>query len=71
MAPTGGERVLSIRSELHHSGVVMVSVEDTGEGLEPGAVDRIFNPMFTTTLTCERPRCPLSTFKRDMLISRV
>ena len=26
----------------------MVSVEDTGKGLESGAVDRIFNPMFTT-----------------------
>ena len=48
MAATDGERVLSIRSEVHHSGGVMVSVEDTGKGLEPGAVDRIFNPMFTT-----------------------
>ena len=48
MAATGGERVLSIRSEVHHSGCVMVSVEDTGKGLEPGALDRIFNPMFTT-----------------------
>jgi signal transduction histidine kinase len=26
----------------------MVSVEDTGTGLGPGAADRIFNPMFTT-----------------------
>jgi len=48
MAAMNGERVLSIRSEVHHSGYVMVSVEDTGKGLEPGAVDRIFNPMFTT-----------------------
>jgi C4-dicarboxylate-specific signal transduction histidine kinase len=48
MAATDGERVLSIRSEVHHSGRVMVSVKDTGKGLEPGAVDRIFNPMFTT-----------------------
>jgi signal transduction histidine kinase len=48
LAATDGERVLSIRSEVHHSGVVMVSVEDTGKGLESGAVDRIFNPMFTT-----------------------
>ena len=48
MATKNGERVLSIRSEVHHSGYVMVSVEDTGKGLEPGAVDRIFNPMFTT-----------------------
>jgi signal transduction histidine kinase len=48
MAAMDGKRVLSIRSEVHHSGRVMVSVEDTGKGLEPGAVDRIFNPMFTT-----------------------
>jgi len=40
--------VLSRRTELHRSGCVMVSVEDTGKGLEPGAVDRIFDPMFTT-----------------------
>jgi signal transduction histidine kinase len=48
MAANHGERVLSIRSEIHHSGGVMVSVEDTGKGLEPDAVDRIFNTMFTT-----------------------
>jgi C4-dicarboxylate-specific signal transduction histidine kinase len=48
MAMKNGERVLSIRTEIHHSGDVMVSVEDTGTGPEPGAEDRIFNPMFTT-----------------------
>jgi signal transduction histidine kinase len=48
MAAVNGERVLSIGSEVHHSGYVKVSVEDTGKGFEPGAVDRIFNPMFTT-----------------------
>ena len=48
MALQNEERVLSIRSEIHHSGCVKVSVEDTGKGLEPSAVDRIFNPMFTT-----------------------
>ncbi|WP_245288197.1 MASE4 domain-containing protein [Bradyrhizobium sp. Ec3.3] len=48
MATKNGERVLSIRSEVQHSRYVMVSVEDTGKGLEPDAVDRIFNPMFTT-----------------------
>src|SRR5262249_23086145 len=46
MAATDGQRLLSIRSEVNHSGSVMVSVEDTGKGLEPSAVDRIFNPMF-------------------------
>jgi signal transduction histidine kinase len=48
MATMNGERLLSIKSEVHHSGYVMVSVEDTGKGFEPGSVDRIFNPMFTT-----------------------
>jgi len=48
MATQNGERVLSIRSEVHHSRYVMVSVKDTGKGLEAGAVDRIFSPMFTT-----------------------
>jgi len=48
MATTNGERMLSIRSEIHHPRHVKVSVEDTGEGLKPGAIDRIFNPMFTT-----------------------
>jgi signal transduction histidine kinase len=48
MAATDGKRVLSIKSAVHQSGCVVVSVEDTGQGLEHGAVDRIFNPMFTT-----------------------
>ena len=48
MAATDEKRVLSVRSEAHQSGCVLVSVEDTGKGLEPGALDRIFNPMFTT-----------------------
>jgi signal transduction histidine kinase len=48
MATEDGERVLSLRSEVHDSGSVMVSVEDTGKGVEPSATDRIFNPLFTT-----------------------
>jgi C4-dicarboxylate-specific signal transduction histidine kinase len=48
MATKAEEGVLSIRSEVRHPGYVMVSVEDTGKGLEPGTVDRIFDPMFTT-----------------------
>ncbi|MBR0697014.1 MASE4 domain-containing protein [Bradyrhizobium lablabi] len=48
MAMKDGERVLSIRSEVDHSKYVMVSVKDTGKGLEPGATDWIFNPAFTT-----------------------
>ena len=48
MATEDGQRVLSLRSEVHDSGSVMVSVEDTGKGVEPNAIDRIFNPLFTT-----------------------
>ena len=48
MATTNGERVLSIRSEVHRSKYLLVSVKDTGKGLEPGAAGRIFDPMFTT-----------------------
>jgi signal transduction histidine kinase len=49
MATKNGERVLSIRAELDSSGGdVMVAVEDTGRGIEPGATNRLFNPMFTT-----------------------
>jgi signal transduction histidine kinase len=48
MATEDGERVLCVRSEVHDSGSVMVSVEDTGKGVEPSAIDRIFNPLFTT-----------------------
>ena len=48
MATQDRERVLSIRSEVHHSRYVKVSVKDTGKGLEAGDVDRIFSPMFTT-----------------------
>jgi signal transduction histidine kinase len=48
MATGDGERVLSLRSKVHDSGSLMVSVEDVGKGIEPSAIDRIFNPLFTT-----------------------
>jgi len=48
MAAKGGERVLRVKSDVHESGGVMVSVEDTGAGIDPQHVDRIFNPLFTT-----------------------
>jgi signal transduction histidine kinase len=48
MATNDGERALSIKSELHQPGEVVVSVKDTGKGFEAGVVDRIFEPMFTT-----------------------
>jgi C4-dicarboxylate-specific signal transduction histidine kinase len=48
MATQDGERVLCLRSEIQDSGSVMVSVVDTGTGVEASAIDRIFNPLFTT-----------------------
>src|SRR5262249_45456354 len=48
MGTEDGEGVLSLRSEGQGLGRVMVSVEDTGKCVEPSAIDRIFNPLFTT-----------------------
>jgi signal transduction histidine kinase len=48
MAASDGARVLCVKSEVHDSGGVMVSVEDTGTGVDPKDVDQLFNPLFTT-----------------------
>jgi signal transduction histidine kinase len=48
MAAKDGSRVLSVKSKVHDSDGIMVSVEDTGTGIEPQDIDRIFNPLFTT-----------------------
>jgi two-component system sensor kinase FixL len=41
-------RVLRIKTELGQSSTVHVSVEDTGTGIKPSDVTRLFQPMFTT-----------------------
>ena len=41
-------RVLSIKSVCNGQNCVHVSIEDTGSGIDPSNVDRIFNPLFTT-----------------------
>ena len=41
-------RALRIKTELTHSNNVHVSIEDTGTGIKPSDVDRLFKPMFTT-----------------------
>jgi signal transduction histidine kinase len=41
-------RVLRIKTELSQSNTVHVSIEDTGTGIEPSDVARLFKPMFTT-----------------------
>jgi signal transduction histidine kinase len=48
MATTDGARALGVTSEIHAAGGVMVSVKDTGTGVAPGDVDRLFTPLFTT-----------------------
>jgi signal transduction histidine kinase len=48
MASREAERELWVKSQVHDFGAVMVSVEDTGSGIEPSTVERIFDPLFTT-----------------------
>ena len=48
MATTDGARALGLTSEIDASGGVRVSVKDTGTGVAPENVDRIFAPLFTT-----------------------
>jgi C4-dicarboxylate-specific signal transduction histidine kinase len=43
-----GPRELNVRSELSDSDGVRVSIEDTGHGILPSDVPRVFEPMFTT-----------------------
>jgi signal transduction histidine kinase len=48
MAAKDQPRVLSVKSEAHAGGGVVVSVADTGTGINSQEIDRIFNPLFTT-----------------------
>ena len=48
MATIDGARALGVTSAIDASGGVMVSVKDTGTGVAPEDVDRIFTPLFTT-----------------------
>ena len=48
MAAKDEPRVLSVKSEVYEGESVLVSVADTGAGISPRDVDRIFNPLFTT-----------------------
>ena len=42
------ERVLTVTTTLNGGGRVQVSIADTGIGIAPSDVDRIFDPLFTT-----------------------
>jgi signal transduction histidine kinase len=49
MKAVGEPRVLKIRSEAHQGGSVLISVTDTGPGISPEALPRIFVPLYSTT----------------------
>jgi signal transduction histidine kinase len=44
-------RVLTVRSEKSKPNAVHVSINDTGTGIDPSNIDRIFKPLFTTKAT--------------------
>ena len=49
MAPvTDRPRELLIRSRTHEAGQVLVEVQDSGIGIEPENLDRLFSTFFTT-----------------------
>jgi signal transduction histidine kinase len=48
MAENKRPRILRIKSAIQEPGGVLISVADTGKGIDPATVDRIFNPLFTT-----------------------
>ena len=48
MATVDGPRVLAVSSELRDDGGVMISIADTGTGIDAQHVQQVFNPLFTT-----------------------
>jgi len=48
MAEKKWPRILRIESAVQEPSGVLISVADTGKGIDPKIVDRIFNPLFTT-----------------------
>jgi signal transduction histidine kinase len=48
MAEKEGPRNLCVKSDVLPDGDVEISVEDSGTGIRPEDMDRVFNPLFTT-----------------------
>jgi signal transduction histidine kinase len=48
MATVDDPRVLAVRSEVQGEGGVLVAIADTGNGVQAGDVQRVFNPLYTT-----------------------
>jgi signal transduction histidine kinase len=47
-AVNDGARTLRVKSAISKSDGVLITVEDSGPGIDPENVDRIFHPFFTT-----------------------
>jgi signal transduction histidine kinase len=48
MTAVDGPRVLAVSSSVRDDGGVMISIADTGAGIDTGDLQRVFNPLFTT-----------------------
>src|SRR4051794_16137841 len=48
MATVEGPRALAVSSELRDDGGVIISIADTGTGIDAQHVQQVFNPLFTT-----------------------
>ena len=42
------ERILRVTSAIHNANEVLVSIEDSGPGIDPENINRIFEPFYTT-----------------------
>jgi signal transduction histidine kinase len=60
--PDGGE--LSLVTCDDGDGVVEVSVRDTGDGIEPATLERVFEPFYTTRSECGNSGLGLAIVRR-------